>query len=139
MALAQHLTDGCTLTSAFIELGEVVLTQLGDCAAFMINKDGSHEKITQDHTPQRDSEAKRIRSCGGSVMKVKGGWRLDGVLSVSRAIGDVHFKKSGLSSEAEITRRSINPDDEFLVLMTDGLLQALTMKAVTDTIKKLHS
>jgi len=139
LATSQHLSDGSTLTAAFLQAGELSICHLGDSCALLMQKDGSWQKLTQEHTPAREAEAKRIRSEGGSVMKVKGGWRLDGVLAVSRAIGDVQFKKSGLSAEPEITRRPISPADEFLVLMTDGLPQTLSLKAVTDSIKSLHS
>lgn len=72
-------------------------------------------------------------------MKVRDGWRLDGVLSVSRAIGDLPFKKSGLSAEPEITRFDLEADQETLVLTTDGLLQSHSQKAITDSFMKLRA
>ena len=72
-------------------------------------------------------------------MKVRDGWRLDGVLSVSRAIGDLPFKNSGLSSEPEITRFNLEANQETLVLTTDGLLHSLSLKAITDSFTNLKA
>jgi protein phosphatase 1L len=72
--------------------------------ALKIKKDGTFQKLTLDHNLQSETEMNRIRNCGGSIMKVKDSLRLDGVLSVTRAIGGVHFKNSGLSAEPEVTR-----------------------------------
>lgn len=72
-------------------------------------------------------------------MKVRDGWRLDGVLSVSRAIGDLPFRKSGLSAEPEITRLDLEEDMDTLVLTSDGLLHSLSMKTITDSFMKLRA
>jgi serine/threonine protein phosphatase PrpC len=72
-------------------------------------------------------------------MKVRDGWRLDGVLSVSRAIGDLPFKNSGLSAEPEITRFDLEGNQETLILTTDGLLHSLSLKAITDSFTNLKT
>lgn len=72
-------------------------------------------------------------------MKVRDGWRLDGVLSVSRAIGDLPFRNSGLSAEPEITRFDLEEEQETLVLTTDGLLNSLSLKTITDSFMKLKA
>lgn len=45
--------------------------------------------MSQDHKPGREDEAKRIRDAGGFVINN----RVMGELAVSRAFGDVDFKK----------------------------------------------
>ena len=45
--------------------------------------------LSQDHKPTREDEAKRIRDAGGFVINN----RVMGELAVSRAFGDVDFKK----------------------------------------------
>ena len=45
--------------------------------------------LSQDHKPVREDEAKRIRDAGGFVINN----RVMGELAVSRAFGDVDFKK----------------------------------------------
>ena len=45
--------------------------------------------MSQDHKPSREDEAKRIRDAGGFVINN----RVMGELAVSRAFGDVDFKR----------------------------------------------
>lgn len=45
--------------------------------------------LSEDHKPGREDEAKRIRDAGGFVIN----GRVMGELAVSRAFGDVDFKK----------------------------------------------
>jgi serine/threonine protein phosphatase PrpC len=45
--------------------------------------------LSQDHKPTREDESKRIRDAGGFVINN----RVMGELAVSRAFGDVDFKK----------------------------------------------
>lgn len=53
---------------------------------------GYAEELTSDHHPDRDDERARIEVAGGFVLD----WdvpRVNGVLAVSRAIGDVQLKR----------------------------------------------
>lgn len=52
--------------------------------------------LSQDHKPTREDESKRIRDAGGFVINS----RVMGELAVSRAFGDVDFKK-GIQSIIE--------------------------------------
>ena len=67
----------------------------------------------------REDEEQRIRALGGRVIHW-GRWRVQGVLAVSRAIGDVALQPY-VTCEPEIMERNIGPEDEFLVLASDGL------------------
>lgn len=57
---------------------------------------------------------------GGYVEIHKGAWRVHGVLSVSRSIGDAHLKDWVLA-EPDSEVLLLSEDMEFLVLATDGL------------------
>lgn len=50
----------------------------------------------------------------------RGAWRVHGVLTVSRSIGDAHLKNWVLA-EPETKILQLTPDMEFLVLASDGL------------------
>lgn len=50
----------------------------------------------------------------------RGAWRVHGVLTVSRSIGDAHLKEWVLA-EPETKILQLTPDMEFLVLASDGL------------------
>ena len=46
--------------------------------------------------------------------------RVDGSLAVSRAIGDLKYKQF-LISDPEMRSQQIQPDDDILILSSDGL------------------
>lgn len=58
--------------------------------------------ISVDHKPTRPDEEARIRAAGGSVVKS----RLQGVLGVSRAFGDIEMKALKARFEPPVQRRS---------------------------------
>lgn len=49
--------------------------------------------MTRDHHPDRVDERARIETAGGSVI-VLGVPRVNGILAMSRALGDVYLKRS---------------------------------------------
>lgn len=55
-----------------------------------------------------------------------GVWRLQGSLSVSRAIGDQHLKE-WVISEPEIKKIRLTSECEFLVVASDGLWDKVRM------------
>ncbi|OIT02280.1 putative protein phosphatase 2c 76 [Nicotiana attenuata] len=55
---------------------------------FLISKE-----LTRDHHPDRDDERSRVETAGGHVSEWSGVARVNGQLAVSRAIGDVSFKR----------------------------------------------
>lgn len=52
----------------------------------------SAKELTRDHHPSRDDEKARIEAAGGFV-RVWGVPRVNGILAVSRAIGDIYLKR----------------------------------------------
>lgn len=53
----------------------------------------SAKELTNDHHPDRDDENSRVKSAGGNISKWAGVARINGQLAVSRAIGDIHYKR----------------------------------------------
>ena len=66
------------------------------------------------------------------LMTVEGG-RLSGFLEVSRALGDLDAqadcKPAGLSAAPELRTQPLEPDDEFVLLASDGLWRLLDSQA----------
>lgn len=60
----------------------------GNLAAAML----SAIELTKDHHPDRDDERARIEAAGGSVI-VWGVPRVNGILAMSRSIGDIYLKR----------------------------------------------
>ena len=69
--------------------------------------------------PNRPDELARIKSLGGSVL-FHGVWRVNGILAVSRAVGD-RILKPVVTAKPEIKMVTLGPADKWIVIATDGL------------------
>jgi len=61
--------------------------------------------------------------------------RLGGSLAVSRAFGDVEFKRAGLIADPYFTETLLTPTDTHLILACDGLWDVATDQDAVDLIK----
>eukprot|EP01054_Gregarina_sp_Poly1_P001609 Gregarina_sp_Poly_1__1608@NODE_1407_length_4212_cov_129_277684_g937_i0_p1_GENE_NODE_1407_length_4212_cov_129_277684_g937_i0NODE_1407_length_4212_cov_129_277684_g937_i0_p1_ORF_typecomplete_len671_score76_38PP2C/PF00481_21/3_7e51PP2C_2/PF13672_6/7e15SpoIIE/PF07228_12/2_7e08_NODE_1407_length_4212_cov_129_277684_g937_i09202932 len=109
--------------------GKFWTAHVGDSEAWLFTSSKA-VRLLRPHSPLRWDERRRIETSGGMVSKQIIGatgrriGRVNGVLSVSRAIGDTHLKQWVISTP-EITEHSIAGDEEVLVLASDGLWDAL--------------
>ncbi|XP_058191468.1 uncharacterized protein LOC131308546 isoform X1 [Rhododendron vialii] len=91
------------------------------------------KELTSDHHPDRDDERYRVESAGGHVEEWAGVSRVNGQLAVSRAIGDIFFKRYGVISSPEVTDwQSLTPNDSYLVAASDGIFEKLSPQDVCD-------
>jgi serine/threonine protein phosphatase PrpC len=97
------------------QLGTLYVAHVGDSRAVLVTRSAARF-LTEDHVPTRQDEADRIHHAGGGVFK----GRVNGVLAVSRALGDISLK-SAVISTPDVLKLSLSPDDCCLVLATDGL------------------
>eukprot|EP00270_Netrium_digitus_P004865 TRINITY_DN16272_c0_g1_i1.p1 TRINITY_DN16272_c0_g1~~TRINITY_DN16272_c0_g1_i1.p1 ORF type:complete len:313 (-),score=67.14 TRINITY_DN16272_c0_g1_i1:357-1295(-) len=114
----QNRDAGSTASTAVIVGRHLLVANVGDSRA-VICRGGQASALSKDHKPNRSDERERIEQAGGSVMWA-GTWRVGGVLAVSRAFGDKLLKRF-VVAEPEIQEVTISPEDEFLVLASDGL------------------
>ncbi|XP_015581392.1 probable protein phosphatase 2C 14 [Ricinus communis] len=133
--LKQGLASGACCVTALIEGQEVVVSNLGDCRAVLC-RGGVAEALTKDHRAEREDERKRIEDKGGYVEIHRGAWRVHGILSVSRSIGDAHLKDWVLAEPDTMILR-LTSDTEFLVLASDGLWEVVGNQEVVDTVTGL--
>ncbi|KAK0573192.1 hypothetical protein LWI29_004166 [Acer saccharum] len=133
--LKQGLASGACCVTALIEGQEVVVSNVGDCRAVLC-RGGVAEALTTDHRAEREDERKRIENQGGYVEVHRGGWRVHGILSVSRSIGDAHLK-NWVVAEPDTRIVHVTSDMEFLVLASDGLWEKVGNQEAVDTVKKL--
>ncbi|KDP26688.1 hypothetical protein JCGZ_17846 [Jatropha curcas] len=130
--LKQGLVSGACCVTALIEGREVVVSNVGDCRAVLC-RGGVAEALTIDHRAEREDERKRIEDKGGYVEIHRGAWRVHGVLSVSRSIGDAHLKEWVLAEPDTMTLQ-LTPDMDFLVLASDGLWEEVGNQEAVDTV-----
>ncbi|XP_043703946.1 uncharacterized protein LOC122654041 [Telopea speciosissima] len=129
--LKQGLGSGTCCVTALIEGGDIFISNLGDCRVVLC-RDGLAEVLTQDHRAGQEDERNRIEDKGGYVEIHRGAWRVHGILSVSRSIGDVHLK-DWVIAEPDTKTLHLTPDMEFLVLATDGLWEKVGGQEAVDT------
>uniref|UniRef100_A0A0D6QXN3 protein-serine/threonine phosphatase n=1 Tax=Araucaria cunninghamii TaxID=56994 RepID=A0A0D6QXN3_ARACU len=111
-------TSGTTAVVAVVGRNEIAVANCGDSRA-VLSRGGVAMPLTLDHKPERADEAARIEAAGGRVI-FWNGYRVFGVLATSRAIGD-RYLKPYVISEPEVTFVSRFPEDECLILASDGL------------------
>ncbi|OEH77574.1 protein phosphatase [Cyclospora cayetanensis] len=61
----------------------------GDSRAFILHKNGTYTIMSKDHKPSDPGEVARINRAGGFVSYIRRVFRVDGMLSLSRAFGDI--------------------------------------------------
>ncbi|CAI8019978.1 Protein phosphatase 1G [Geodia barretti] len=95
--------------------------------------------MSEDHKPTDEPELSRIQRAGGHV---GADGRVNGGLNLSRAIGDHFYKEnSELSLEEQmitalpdVQSRSLQTEDEFVVLACDGIWNTKSSQEVVDFV-----
>ncbi|XP_029424929.1 protein phosphatase 1K, mitochondrial isoform X1 [Nannospalax galili] len=137
---ATLLTSGTTATVALLQDGiELVVASVGDSRALLCRK-GKPMKLTTDHTPERKDEKERVKKCGGFVAwNSVGQPHVNGRLAMTRSIGDLDLKTSGVIAEPETMRIKLyHADDSFLVLTTDGINFMVNSQEICDFVNQCH-
>lgn len=73
----------------------------GDSRAILVLKSGKIIELSHDHKPDNDGEMKRVKAAGGFVED----GRVQGIIAVSRAIGDWEYKNPNLQYEKKSTKK----------------------------------
>lgn len=123
--MIQGLSSGTCCITVLIEGQEAVVSNLGDCRA-VLSRGGVAKALTNDHRAGQVVERQRIEDEGGFVEMHRGAWRVHGILTVSRSIGDAHLKQ-WVVAEPETTVLPLTADMEFLVLASDGLWEEVRL------------
>jgi len=132
-AQRQKYSSGTTAVCALVESDFVHIAWLGDSQAVLV-RDGRAVQIMNPHKPEREDERKRIEALGGCVVWF-GAWRVNGSLSVSRAIGDVSYKPY-ISGEPDVISVERDASDDYLVLACDGLWDTLSFDDLVDEVHR---
>lgn len=112
------------------------MANVGDCRAVLCRK-GEAIDMSQDHRPTYLSERRRVEELGGFI---DDGY-LNGVLSVTRALGDWDMKlprgsSSPLIAEPEFRQIALTEEDEFLIIGCDGIWDVLTSQQAVSLVRR---
>lgn len=137
-AVPVTLTRACGTTATVVSLvgDQFTVAHVGDSRAVLSNLDGTVQRLFEDHKPGRRDEMERIESAGGLVVEVSGTFRVNGVLAVSRAIGDPELKQF-IIPRPDIFKFSLSGHEEFLVLASDGLWDNISDEECMEYVRKI--
>ncbi|KAL1216221.1 putative protein phosphatase 2C 49 [Cardamine amara subsp. amara] len=129
-------SSGTTALAALIFGRLLMVANAGDCRAVLCRK-GEAIDMSEDHRSINLPERRRVEESGGFF---DDGY-LNGVLSVTRALGDwemklPHGSQCPLISEPEIKQITLTEDDEFLVIGCDGIWDVLTSQEAIRIVRR---
>jgi len=126
-------TVGSTAVVAVICSSHIIVSNCGDSRAVLC-RGKQPVPLSVDHKPNREDEYARIEAEGGKVIQWNG-YRVFGVLAMSRSIGD-RYLKPWIIPVPEVTIVPRAKDDECLVLASDGLWDVMSNEEVCDVARK---
>ncbi|XP_067909411.1 protein phosphatase Mn(2+)-dependent 1K-like [Heterodontus francisci] len=131
------LSSGTTATVVLLNETQLVVASVGDSPAILC-REGKAVQLTEDHTPRRRDEKKRIKECGGFInWNSAGDPYVNGRLAMTRSIGDVDLKQFGVTAQPEVhTVKLEHAKDCFLILTTDGVSGIMEAQELCDIVKK---
>ena len=132
--------SGCTAVSLLVTSDQFVCANAGDSRC-VLSRNGKAIPLSNDHKPFLVSEQIRIEKAGGYVYNK----RVNGILALSRAIGDFQFKsnsqlpwdeQSVTAAPEVITIARDRQKDEFIVLACDGIWDVMNNEQVVAFVRE---
>ncbi|KAF3847642.1 hypothetical protein F7725_020670 [Dissostichus mawsoni] len=113
---------GTTCLVALLSDKELTVANVGDSRGVLCDKDGNAIPLSHDHKPYQLKERKRIKKAGGFI-SFNGSWRVQGILAMSRSLGDYPLKNLNVViPNPDIMTFDLNKlQPEFMILASDGL------------------
>jgi len=116
------------------EKGKIWVAHVADSTCVLGKENGQGIQITRDHKPELKEERSRIEKNGGRV--VFDGYANHRVyaknsrypgLNMSRCLGDLlGHEDCGIICEPEVYERTLEPDDQVLLLCSDGVWEFIS-------------
>lgn len=125
--LAKSYNFECGTTANVIVTNgtSITVANTGDSRSILIKDNGSYELLSIDHKPNREDEKERIEKSGGRVISIFTVARVQGLLAVSRAIGDVPLKPYVIA-DPEIINKIRSENDLCIIMGSDGLWDVIS-------------
>ena len=150
--------SGSTVCLLLLYNKTLICANLGDSRAILCSCNSKNEwkasQLTKDHKPMDQEEYSRIISSGGTVSRMinvdkdneeVGPYRVWGKtqikgpgLAMSRSLGDGMAKKLGVLGEPDIYEYTLNEDDKFIIVASDGIWEYLSNEDVMDIVKEVY-
>ncbi|CAF97401.1 unnamed protein product, partial [Tetraodon nigroviridis] len=113
---------GTTCLVALLSDKELTVANVGDSRGVLCDKNGNAVPLSHDHKPYQLKERKRIKKAGGFI-SFNGSWRVQGILAMSRSLGDYPLKNLNVViPDPDIMSFDLDKlQPQFMILATDGL------------------
>lgn len=130
------IDKGSTALVILKRKSSIWIGNVGDTRAVM-NDGLDAVQLTNDHKPNEPNEYARITKLGGKVAKAykEDVYRVNGVLAVSRAIGDFALSPH-VTWKPEITAYKLHKNNHYIFVATDGVWDVLSSQQVVDVINE---
>lgn len=128
---------GTTCLVALLSDKELIVANVGDSRGVLCDKDGNAIPLSHDHKPYQLKERKRIKKAGGFI-SFNGSWRVQGILAMSRSLGDYPLKKLNvvIPDPDVLTFDLDKTQPEFMILASDGLWDAFSNEEAVRFIRE---
>lgn len=130
----KHLKSGSTLAISLLQGNKLICSNVGDARILIIDNHGNIQFQTVDHKPNERKEFERIKNEGGYIASND---RINGVLAVSRALGDFRFK--GVSCKPDTTQMTLTDNLKWLIIGCDGIFEKLSNEEIAKLAVQTHS
>lgn len=118
--LSGSKSSGSTACVAVISESSMTLANVGDSRAVMRRSEDAIQ-LTRDHKPSEQDELSRIREAGGVVVRTEDGAdRVNGVLNMSRSLGDWSLRPA-VSPVPEVYKYDLKGTERYVIFATDGV------------------
>ncbi|KZV58207.1 putative protein phosphatase 2C 6 [Dorcoceras hygrometricum] len=124
---------GSTAVVAVVCSTHIIVANCGDSRAVLCRGKASMP-LSVDHKPNREDECARIEAAGGRVINWEG-YRVSGVLAMSRSIGD-RYLRPYVIADPELMFVPRTKEDECLILASDGLWDVMTNQEACDLARR---
>eukprot|EP00939_MAST-03C_sp_MAST-3C-sp1_P000313 g313.t1 len=128
-------TSGSTACCVVVSKRNVYCANAGDSRAVLC-RGGRTIPLSHDHKAATPNERRRIEASGGQIRS----GRVMGVIATARGFGDIEYKRTVqggkvywdkpfeadlITARPEIIVEAIRPEDEFIVIASDGVWDAM--------------
>lgn len=129
--------SGCTANAVMMIGSKLLCANAGDSRAVLC-RNGVAVALSEDHKPTDEKEKQRIDKAGGFVAN----GRVNGILSLSRALGDYSFKSAGVAAPEQVvtafpdvTETDLDESDEFVIIACDGIWDCMTNEQAVQFVR----
>lgn len=131
--------SGCTALVVLITDTQIFCANAGDSRAFLFDGERRVVPLSRDHKPTVAEERERIEKAGGVIAS----GRINSVLNLSRAIGDLEYKTNRMkkvseqmiSAFPEVRVYDIEKKPLFLIMGCDGIWDSWSAKRICERVE----